>query len=66
VSGSIVFAEVAKIDSNFDVKMAQWRHNTADGKTLKIEYDTNFDGNIDQVEHFLGDKTLVKAEFDSN
>jgi hypothetical protein len=53
VSGSIVFPEVAKIDSNFDGKMDQWRHNTVDGKTLKIECDTNFDGNIDQVEHFL-------------
>jgi hypothetical protein len=54
VSGAIVFAEVPKIDSNFD------------GKTFKIEYDTNFDGNIDQVEHFLGDKTLVKVEFDAD
>ena len=66
VSGSMVFAEVTKVDSNFDGKMDQWRHNTADGKTFKIEYDTNFDGNIDQVEHFVGDKTLVKAEFDAD
>ena len=30
VSGSIVFAEVAKIDSNFDGKIDQWRHNSAE------------------------------------
>ena len=66
VSGSMVFADVAKIDSNFDGKMDQWRHTTADGKIFKVEHDTNFDGNIDQVEHFVGDKILVKAEFDAD
>jgi hypothetical protein len=37
VIGSVVFAEVVKIDSNFDGKMDQWRHNTVDGKISKIQ-----------------------------
>ena len=49
-------ANIAKVDSNFDGKMDQWRHTTPEGKITKIEYDTNFDGTVDQVEHFHGEK----------
>ena len=67
VSGSMVFAEVTKIDSIFDGKMDQWRHNTADGMTFKIEYDTNFDGNqkIKQADYDTDLTALLTVEITS-
>ena len=33
----LAYAEVVEIDSNFDGKIDQWQHLTADGKKSKVE-----------------------------
>jgi hypothetical protein len=62
VSGSIVFAEVAKIDSNFDGKTDRWELFDLSGKLTRIEADRNFDGNSDMAKDQLpsGFLDLVK------
>jgi hypothetical protein len=49
VSGYMVFAEVTKINSNFDGKTGRWEFLDPSAKLTRIEVDRNFDGNPDMV-----------------
>ena len=55
--------EVVELDSDFDGKIDQWQHKTADGLLTKTTYDTNQDGKVDQIEVFGVSGKLKKAEF---
>jgi hypothetical protein len=45
----MVFAEVAKIDSNFDGKTGRWKFFDQSGKLTRIEAGRNFDGKPDMI-----------------
>jgi hypothetical protein len=49
VSGSMVFTEVIKIDSNFDGKTDRLEFFDPSGKLTRIEADRNFDGKPDMA-----------------
>ena len=65
VSGSMVFVEVSKIDSDFDGKIDQVEHFVGDKTLVKAEFDADKKGEMDQIQHYSEQGKLKKIEKDS-